>query len=45
MYKSILTLFAGVYLIPCAGVPVPVYAQTDIPVLVNLILGGGFMLQ
>ena len=34
MYKSILTLFAGVFLISCAAVPVPVHAQTDIPVLV-----------
>jgi len=34
MYKSNLSLFAGIILISCAAVPAPVNAATDIPVLV-----------
>jgi hypothetical protein len=34
MKKSVLTLFAGIFLISCAAFPVPGNAQTDVPILV-----------
>jgi len=34
MKKTVLTLFVGIFLISCAALPVPVNAQTDVPVLV-----------